>query len=112
MTTQQHLADLSGWIDSHQGGRDPEAITWGRLSKITEEAGEVISAFIGYTGQNPRKGRYASDQDVVAELLDVAVTALGAVEHLTGNQGEAMTLFDAKVRAVWLRALDAGMMSR
>lgn len=75
------LVALSRWIDGGNAHRDPEAVTWGRLAKITEEAGEVIEAYIGMTGQNPRKGVTHARGDVVAELLDIAATALGAVEH-------------------------------
>jgi NTP pyrophosphatase (non-canonical NTP hydrolase) len=102
--TSRRLAWLSEWIDQGQGDRDSEAVTWGRISKITEEAGEVIGAFIGATGQNPRKGVTHTDQDVLEELLDVAVTALGAVEHMTGNQGSSMTMLEDKVDRVYNRA--------
>lgn len=86
------LARLSRWVDEspENAARDPEAATWGRLSKITEEAGEVITAFIGATGQNPRKGFSATEADVRKELLDVAVAALAAYEHLSGNQGQSV----------------------
>ena len=84
-----NLAIVSEWIDQApaNAARDPEAQTWGRLSKVAEECGEVISAFIGATGQNPRKGVCDSDEHVVEELLDVALTALAAWEHMTGNNG-------------------------
>src|SRR5690606_27936114 len=84
--------------------RDPEAVTWGRIAKLTEESGEVIAAFIGATGQNPRKGVTHTVEDVIAELLDVAVTALGAVEHLTGHEGGALARLDEKIVAVGERA--------
>jgi hypothetical protein len=80
-------AVLSRWVDDGLAGRDPETIVWHRVAKIGEEAGEVIDALIGATGGNPRKGVVGSMDHVVKELLDVAATALGAVEHLTGNQG-------------------------
>ncbi|MBB3043915.1 MazG-like family protein [Nocardioides soli] len=103
-TTADNLVALSRWIDAGNAGRDPEAITWGRLAKITEEAGEVISAYIGYTGQNPRKGTTHKRSDVVAELLDVAVAALGAVEHLGDHQGLALLALEDKINAVAERA--------
>ena len=98
------LVALSEWIDAGNVDRDPESITWGRLAKITEEAGEVIAAFIGATGQNPRKGVTHTLDDVVAELLDVAVTSLGAVEHLRGHDGAALDLLRSKIVAVAVRA--------
>lgn len=91
-TTSEVLRELSEWIDNspENAVRDPEARTWGRLSKVAEEAGEVITAYIGVTNQNPRKGVYATEDDVKKELLDTAVTALCAYEHMTGNRGNAL----------------------
>lgn len=77
---------------------------WLRVAKITEEAGEATAALIGVTGSNPRKGKTHSADDVVEELLDVAVTALGAVEHLRGNAGDALGLLDEKIMRVAKRA--------
>lgn len=86
---------LSKWVDEYpaNANRDPEALTWGRLSKLAEEAGEVIDAYIGYTAQNPRKGPYATLWDVKQECLDVALAALGAYEHLSNNEGYTMEDF-------------------
>jgi hypothetical protein len=103
-TTSDCLVSLSQWIDEGNAQRDPEAVTWGRLAKITEEAGEVIAAFIGATGQNPRKGTTHSRADVMDELLDVAVTALGAYEHMAGHDGSALVALFAKIESVALRA--------
>jgi hypothetical protein len=102
--TSAALVALSRWIDDGNAHRDPEAVTWGRLAKITEEAGEVIAAYIGATGQNPRKGVTHGPTDVIAELLDVAVTALGAVEHMTGHCGGALTMLEQKIVSVAERA--------
>lgn len=103
------LVALSEWIDSGNTGRDTEAITWGRLAKISEEAGEVIAAFIGATGQNPRKGKTHDLGHVLDELLDVAVTALGAYEHLMGHDGSALDSLEHKI--IWV-AERAGVVSR
>ncbi len=102
--SQAALVALSEWIDAGNAHRDPEAVTWGRLAKVTEEGGEVVAAYIGATGQNPRKGQAHVIQDVVDELMDVAITALGAVEHLTGHEGTALAILDAKIVAVASRA--------
>jgi len=102
---QFQLAGLSSWIDESNTHRDPEAVLWGRVAKLTEESGEAIAALIGLTGQNPRKGVTHTAEDVVAELLDVAITALGAVEHMTGNVGLALPELCAKVAAVHTRAM-------
>lgn len=81
---------LSDWLDEANAHRDPEARTWGRLAKLSEEAGEVIEAFIGVTGQNPRKGTNRSLDNVRKELLDVAMTALQAHYHLFQGQPSPM----------------------
>lgn len=86
----RRLKVISDWLDDANAHRDPEARTWGRLAKVAEEAGEVIQAFIGVTGQNPRKGVQGGLEDVADELLDVALTALAAYHHLT--QGEISTM--------------------
>jgi hypothetical protein len=98
------LVALSKWIDEGNANRDPEAITWGRVAKVSEEAGEAIAAYIGATGQNPRKGVTHTIDDVTEELLDVAVTALGAIEHLRGHDGASLSLLDGKIARVAARA--------
>jgi hypothetical protein len=104
---QRDVERLSDWIDGSPANRrrDPEARTWGRLAKIQEEAGEVISAYIAATGQNPRKPKRPEAIDEVAkELLDVALTALAAYEHLVGS-GTAMTNLLNHITATHHRAL-------
>ena len=91
-TTARKLAALSKWVDAANAHRDPEAILWGRVAKVSEECGEAIAALIGATGQNPRKGVVGHTGVVVKELLDVAVTALAAVEHIGGNHGTSMDM--------------------
>ncbi len=102
-TSDEALIELNQWIDKHNAGKDPEARTWGRLSKVGEEFGEVVSAYIGVTNQNPRKGSYSTMDDVVKELLDVALTALCAVVHLTGDEHATEALRDHIVQC-WVRA--------
>lgn len=102
--SQAALVALSEWIDAGNAHRDSEAVTWGRLAKIAEENGEVIEAFIGWTGQNPRKGVTRDREQVEKELLDVAITALGALEHLRGHDGQALALLDAAIVSVAARA--------
>ena len=100
------LAALSRWIDEHPPNavRDREAALWGRVTKVAEEAGEVVAAMIALTGQNPRKPASGSLADVEAELLDVAVSALAAVEHLRDNDGSSPAALDAHVRRLAVRA--------
>ncbi|MGP9846265.1 MazG-like family protein [Brachybacterium sp. 107] len=98
------IAALSTWIDEGNRDRNPEAATWARLAKITEEAGEVVAAQIGATGQNPRKGVTHSEEDVQEELLDVALTALAALEHLRGHDERSIELFADKLGRTLQRA--------
>lgn len=84
------LVALSEWVDAGNVGRDPEAQLWGRCAKVAEESGEVIAALIGATGQNPRKGVTHTHEDLIKELLDVAVSALGAVEHITEHDASSI----------------------
>lgn len=68
---------LVAWLDENNG-RSVHEITL-RLLKISEEAGEVAQAWIGYIGQNPRKGVTNTSADVADELCDVIVTAMVAL---------------------------------
>lgn len=106
--TGQRLAAVSQWIDDHvrSQGRAADTLAWIRVAKIAEEAGEAVAALIALQGVNPRKGLAGPDvrEVLVRELLDVATTALGAVEHLTGNEGRSMVLLDEHVAYVALRA--------
>lgn len=95
------LEVVSRWIDEAPGNaeRDPEALTWGRLAKVSEESGEVIAAYIGVTGQNPRKGFSDTMDHVAEELLDVALTALCAYAHVRPEDPSPMRAFEAHLRA-------------
>jgi len=104
MTPAKQLVALSRWIDAPNAHRDPEAQAWARIAKVGEEHGEVVAAYIGAIGQNPRKGVTHTMDDVTDELLDVALTALAAVEHLRGHDGESFALLDAKLARVAERA--------
>lgn len=101
MTSQQWrtIADLVGWLDERNGRGDHETAM--RLMKITEEAGEAFQAYIGLTGQNPRKGVTHSRADVADELCDVIVTAAIALHLFTDDPAGA---FEAKLRRVAERA--------
>lgn len=100
----QALVNVSVWVDEANTDRDPEALSWHRVTKIAEETGEVIEAMIGWTGGNPRKGVSHTIHDVIKESLDTAMAALGAVEHLTGNQGDALDMLDTHILAIAKRA--------
>jgi hypothetical protein len=106
ITAGDKLAAISSWIDEAPANvtREAEAALWARVGKVGEEFGETIQALIGTTGQNPRKGVTHSMDDVVAELLDTALTAACAVEHITGNHGHALAMLSMKIDAVFQRA--------
>jgi len=77
------IRNLVAWLDS-QNGRGQQEITL-RILKLTEEAGEVAQAWIGATGQNPRKGTTHTTTDVADELCDVIVTAACALASLVDD---------------------------
>lgn len=103
------LARLSNWLDEANAHRDPEARTWGRMAKLSEETGEVVQEMIAFTGQNPRKPKTLTVTALIKENLDVAITALGNVEHLTGNEGTSMHRLLTHLSAIIARAENAGM---
>jgi NTP pyrophosphatase (non-canonical NTP hydrolase) len=78
---------INAWLDTSNIGRiPPEIDDASRIIKLMEESGEVAQAWIGYTGQNPRKGKTHTRDDVRDELADVAVTALCAARHFSENE--------------------------
>ncbi|MBN6052032.1 MazG-like family protein, partial [Nonomuraea sp. RK-328] len=109
--TNALIQALSTWIDQSPDNlaRDPEALLWGRVAKVAEEAGEAINALVGVTGQNPRKGRSATWQDVEYELLDVALTAMAAVAHLRAEDPEPADLLGMLAGHVEAVARRAGL---
>ena len=68
------------WLDGHNGIGGPELTM--RIMKVGEEFGEVVTAWIGLAGQNPRKGVTHTGDDVADELADVVLAALVAVHSL------------------------------
>jgi len=73
-----------------------------RLMKVVEEAGEASAAYIGMTGQNPRKGTTHTRADVADELCDVIIAATVALHAFTTTPPAVL---DAKLHAV-ARRLD------
>jgi len=94
------IRSLVTWLDGING-RDQEEITL-RILKLTEEAGEVAQAWIGVTGQNPRKGVTHTRADVAGELVDVIVTAAVALTSIVDQPGAVL---DAKLAAIAARSL-------
>lgn len=111
--TDARLVALSELIDehlAHQTG-DHAAIMWQRVGKLAEEVGETVTALIGAQGSNPRKGYYAGYDDVADELLDVAITALGAYVHVVDSLTPLAAL-ENKVAQVYDRFTEAGSLAR
>ncbi|MEU7302640.1 hypothetical protein [Streptomyces sp. NPDC007206] len=67
-----------------------------RLLKVTEEAGEAAAAYIGMTGQNPRKGVTHTCADVADELCDAIIAAAVALHSFTAHPPAVL---DAKLHA-------------
>lgn len=76
---------LREWLDSNSGEQSTRLLRVLRIMKISEEVGEVTAAVIGVTGQNPRKGVTHSWEDVQAELCDVIIAAMVALDTLNDN---------------------------
>lgn len=87
-TLFQDVTTMVQWLDRHNVLTQEEMGL--RIMKVQEEAGEAAGAWIGYTGQNPRKGRTHDKEQVAAELVDVAVTAMVALQSLTGGKAESV----------------------
>jgi NTP pyrophosphatase (non-canonical NTP hydrolase) len=79
----QHVTNALTWLDAANGRSEHQTAM--QILKITEEAGEAAAAYIGMTGQNPRKGVTHTREDLADELCDVAITALVALATVTGD---------------------------
>lgn len=104
-TAAERLVAISRWVDSHNAHRDPETNLWSRVTKASEEAGEAQTALRGVLGENPRKGVTHDYGDVIKELLDTAVAALGAVEHMMGHRGDSLAMLRMHINDVYVRSL-------
>lgn len=79
-----------------------------RLLKVSEEAGEMAAAYIGMTGQNPRKGTTHTPADVADELCDVIIAAAVALHAFTTSPPAVL---EAKLHAA-ARRLNADVPDR
>lgn len=92
------------WLNRHHEPDDTQVTL--RLLKVSEEAGEAAAAWIGATGQNPRKGITHTRDDVADELADVVFAALVAMASLPGI--DPATVLTAKGRLIRARATRFG----
>lgn len=92
------IRDLVAWLDLENGRSNAEIGL--RLLKLAEENGEVAQAWIGCTGQNPRKGITHTRDDVAAELVDVMVTAAVALTSITDDPAAVL---DAAIQRIAAR---------
>lgn len=93
---EEMIVDVDRWLDA--GVSDlyqaaPLAQDWARVAKTSEEAGEAIDALIAWTGQNPRKPqRDDAGGELLAELADVALTGIYAIQHFTKDVDETLRI--------------------
>ena len=92
------IRNLVAWLDEANGRTDDEITL--RILKLAEEVGEVAQAWIGVTGQNPRKGVTHTHPQVQDELCDVIVTAAVALASLIDNPDYVL---DQKLAAIAAR---------
>ena len=95
---------ITQWLNQSNSHMLPEHDESMRIMKIGEEFGEVIEAYIGYTGQNPRKGKTHGMADVLAELADVVITALCAIQYETGDAAVTRAVIASKASHIIKRA--------
>lgn len=100
-TSWPTIQRLVAWLNQ-QNGCDENEISL-RLLKLSEEVGEVAQAWIGATGQNPRKGVTHTTSDVADELTDVIVTAMVAMASISSDPAEH---FDRKLQQIAALRLD------
>ncbi|MDQ0598922.1 hypothetical protein QF037_003267 [Streptomyces canus] len=87
-------ASIAATLNAANGAGEHERAM--RLMKVTEEAGEAAAAYIGVTGQNPRKGTTHTPADVADELCDVIIAAAVALHAFTAVPP---VVLDAKLHA-------------
>lgn len=109
-TMSNDLAEFSTYIDDRQAEEVFSANegVYARVAKITEEAGELSGALLRYNGHNViKEDGEPTAEDIGKHILSVAIAALGAYEHWTGNQGLSVPALEAQVRS--LRELTGGV---
>lgn len=98
------VAIIAEWLDNAVD-IDSKTDDVCRVLKLAEECGEAANAYIGMTGQNPRKGVTHTLDDLNAELADVAITAMAAIYHFTGgSEFDLRRVMRQKCDQIMLRA--------
>lgn len=99
MNGTTRLDEFDNYLDDNVSAiylAQPLAQDWARIAKIIEELGEAIQAFIGMTGQNPRKGISDTEEHMLEELADTALTAMYAIQHFTKDKTRTRFILDAR----------------
>ncbi|SRR5712691_1618791 len=102
----QAIDIIDKWLDTSVSDHykiQPLAQDWARISKVGEEVGEAIQAFVGYTGQNPRKGFTNDQEKVLDELADVVFTAILAIQHFTKDANVTRAILRSSLRNIYHR---------
>lgn len=97
---------IDRWLDEEVDSEykaQPMAQDWARISKVSEELGEAIQAFIGLTGQNPRKRKTHTLEEVIEELADTALTAILAMQHFYKDDSSVAITLGRKIREIYER---------
>jgi hypothetical protein len=97
VTVWRHVATLVAWLDAANPRTDHEIAC--RVMKLAEETGEAVAAYIGMTGQNPRKGTCATRDDLASELCDVIITAMVALATIAADTASAEAIVQAHLSA-------------
>lgn len=108
------IARMSNHIDNHNGAKSSGHLLRIRTGKLAEALGEVEELLVELEDSNPRKQHLRRpDDDIVAdlrrELLDVAVTALGAIAHTYHRANEGIDVGELLAAHVRIVVEDMGL---
>lgn len=104
--TYDIMVVLDDWFDSSP--LDGNELTWARVSKVAEEAGEAIDALALWRGANPRKGQTdQAREDLLKELADVAITGLCALQHLLKDKFAVQSVVQQRMLALRARMVES-----
>lgn len=95
---------VTRWLDEHQI-ITPEADDALRVGKLLEEGGEAMQKYIGWIGQNPRKGVINTKYEFLEEVADSAMTALCCIQHFTQDIEETFNIMFNRARYVKQRVV-------